>query len=74
MISISNLYGREIYDTKGAFLGNVEDVILNLEDGKVIRLTTEPIRTTQALEHFIKKNSILYKRVKSAKDIVIIER
>lgn len=74
MIKISKLYGMPIYTSEGKKVGVVNDVILNLETGEVIRLTTAPLKKVrkEEAEEVIRKNSVLYKHVLTAKDIVII--
>ena len=77
MIRASKLYGLDIYDTNGEMIGKVHDLILNLEAGEVVRLTTEPLHSRlpkEKLPEIIQKKSILYKRVVSAKDILIVNR
>ncbi|MBS3060238.1 MAG: PRC-barrel domain-containing protein [DPANN group archaeon] len=72
MMRISDLYGSEIYDQGGKFWGNVKDIILNVEEGNVLRLSTETIRQ-ETIQHFAKK-SIPYSKVVSAGQIVIVQR
>jgi len=77
MIKASKLYGLDIYDSDGARIGKVHDLILNLEAGEVVRLTTAPLHTRMSREkipELIQKQSILYKRVNSARDILIVNR
>ncbi len=76
-VRISEMYGREIYDTNGAYVGKAHDIIVNLEAGVVVRIMTEPlgrIRTTENLEQIIKKKSILFSKVKNVQDIIVIEK
>jgi len=77
MIRASKYYGLDIYDSNGGYLGKVHDLILNLEAGEVVRLTTEPLHSRLSREKIpdiIQKKSILYKRVNSARDILIVNR
>ncbi len=74
-IRASKMYGLDIYDASGKYLGKVNDLILNLETGEVVRITTEPLRaslTKEELPKILKQKSILYKRVKAVRDIVIV--
>ena len=73
-MKISRLYGLEIYIDNGKVLGKVNDIILNLEEGRIIRLTTEPLRGISREEagEVLKAKSVLYKNVKSVQDIVIV--
>jgi len=75
--AISKMYGLGIYDTNGAYLGRANDFIIDLEKGEVIRITTEPIRSlanskTDATK-ILQKKSVLYKRVRSVKDIIVVQ-
>ena len=77
MIKASRLYGLDIYDSNGGHLGKVHDLVLNLEAGEVVRLTTEPLHSRLSKEkipEIIQNKSILYKRVNSARDILIVNR
>ncbi|MFH0986798.1 MAG: PRC-barrel domain-containing protein [Candidatus Micrarchaeota archaeon] len=73
---VSRMYGLSIYDTDGEFLGKAYDLILNMETGEVVRITTEPLRSMNAskeeLTRTLQKKSILYKRVRSVKDIIVV--
>lgn len=74
-IRASKLYGLDIYDTDGGYIGKASDLILNLEKGEVVRLTTEPLKsslTKEELPEIIQKKSVLYRRVTSVKDILIV--
>ena len=74
-IRASKLYGLDIYDTDGGYVGKASDLIINLEKGEVVRITTEPLRsslTKEDLPEIIQKKSVLYRRVTSAKDILIV--
>ena len=74
-IRASKLYGLDIYDTDGGYVGKASDLIVNLEKGEVVRITTEPLKsslTKEDLPEIIQKKSVLYRRVTSAKDILIV--
>ncbi len=74
-IRASKLYGLDIYDSDGRYLGKVNDLILNLETGEVVRLTTEPLKaniTKEELPKLLKRKSVMYKRVKAVRDILIV--
>ena len=74
--TISRMYGLAIYDDEGNHLGKANDFIINMETGEVIRITTEPIRTLAGSKDktskMLQKKSILYKRVRSVKDIIVV--
>ncbi len=74
MMNLSELYGMDIYTEDARYLGKVNDVIINLETGKIVRLTTEPLRAVSkdAAKKILKEKSVLYKYVKSVGDIVLV--
>ncbi|MCD4740684.1 PRC-barrel domain-containing protein [archaeon] len=76
MIHISELYGIDIYGDDGKYVGKVNDVILNLEKGRVVRITTEPLRFVSKVQakSVLKEKSILYKNVRTVGDILIVGR
>ncbi len=72
---ISNIYGMDIYTDGGGFLGRVQDIIVDLEKGEVVRLTMEPLNFLVSKEEamrILKEKSILYKSVRSVEDVVIV--
>ena len=74
MMHISELYGMDIYSENAKYVGKVNDIILNLETGKVVRLTTEPLRSVskEKAKEVLKEKSVLYKSVSAVGDIVIL--
>lgn len=75
-IRISRLYGMDIYTDDAGYIGKVNDVILNLEKGDVVRITTEPLRTISKDEakKVLREKSILYRNVRSVRDIMLVSR
>ena len=75
-VRVSKIYGLNIYDDKGALLGKAYDLILNIEKGEVVRITTEPLKSMgkskEEMTKILQKKSILFKRVKSIGDIVVV--
>jgi sporulation protein YlmC with PRC-barrel domain len=55
-------------------VGKVNDIILNLETGKIVRLTTEPLRSVskEKAKSVLKEKSVLYRNVAAVGDIVIL--
>lgn len=76
MLRLSRLYGTDIYTDEAGLIGKVNDVIINLEKGEVVRLTTYPLRniTKEEAREVLRKNSVLYKNVRSARDIIIVSK
>lgn len=75
-LNIADLYGMDIFTTSGKFVGKVQDVIVDLEKGEVIRISMEPLNSISSREEarqVLKDKSILYKKVKSVGDVIIIE-
>ncbi|RLG21208.1 hypothetical protein DRN74_02990 [Candidatus Micrarchaeota archaeon] len=77
VVRVSQMYGLEIYDTDGSYIGKAYDLILNLEKGEVVRITTEPlgkIKSPEKIEEIIKRKSILFSRVRNIKDIIVVNK
>ncbi len=74
MMHVSELYGLDIYNDEARYVGKVNDVILNLESGKIVRLTTEPLRAVskERAKAVLKDKSVLFKNVMAVGDIVIV--
>ncbi|MFW5895470.1 MAG: PRC-barrel domain-containing protein [archaeon] len=71
---ISEIYGKPIYSREGKMLGTVNDVILNIEKGKAVRLVTRELSNVsrEGLRTIMKEESIDYGRVKSIGDIILL--
>ncbi|MCX8197439.1 MAG: PRC-barrel domain-containing protein [Candidatus Micrarchaeota archaeon] len=75
-IKVSKIYGMDIYTDGGKFLGRVQEVLLDLEKGEVIRLTMEPLNSVSKEEakRILRDRSVLYKSVKSIEDVVVVSK
>ncbi len=75
---LSDFYGMNIYTRKATYIGKVEDVILNLEKGEVMRLSLKPFRGNMAQGDDVKKilqqESVSYADVLDVGDIVIVNK
>ncbi len=73
---MSRLYGMDIYTDSGKFLGKVQDIIVDLEKGEIVRVTMEPIsfRTKDDAKRILGEASILYKNVRSVEDVVVVSK
>lgn len=73
---ISKIYGMDIYTDGGKFLGRVQDMVVDLERGEVVRLTMEPLASISREEakSILREKSVLYKSVKSVEDVVVVAR
>lgn len=71
---VSEIYGKPIFSGNGEKIGSVSDVILDIESGKVERLSTDKLKgiTKNQLKSLIKDNSVSYDKVKSIGDIVLL--
>ncbi len=76
-IKISELYGTEIYTAKAKHLGKIEDIILNLQKGEIMRITLAPLKSgflsKSKVEEILKENSIGYSDVEEVGDIVLVK-
>ncbi|MEA3255076.1 MAG: PRC-barrel domain-containing protein [Candidatus Altiarchaeota archaeon] len=75
---LSQLYGMDIYTEKAERVGRVEDVILNLEKGEVMRLSLKPFKArtlpSDDVRRIIQEESIGYNDVVRAGDIIICRK
>ena len=65
-VKVSKIYGMDIYTDGGKFLGRVQEILLDLEKGEVVRLTMEPLNSVSKDEakRILRDKSVLYKSVK----------
>lgn len=72
---VSSLYGLDIYSTTGAYIGKVEDILLNMEEGVVMSLYLKPLTGAgvdqNELKRIIKEEGISYEGVTSVGDIIL---
>ena len=71
---ISKLFGMDIYQTDATYRGKIHDLIVNLEQGIVETVTTQPLKVNSKVEakKIITDYSIPYNKVISADDILLI--
>ncbi|MDD3178073.1 MAG: PRC-barrel domain-containing protein [Candidatus ainarchaeum sp.] len=71
---ISKLFGMDIYQTDATYRGKVHDLIVNLEQGVIETITTQPLKVNSKIEakKIITEHSIPYNKVISADDILLI--
>ncbi len=70
---LSELVGMDIYSDSGQYLGEVHDIILDLEKGEVSRLLMVPWKTAKDdVRTVLKSKSVLYKSVKNVGDVVLV--
>lgn len=72
---LSELYGKEIISSTGKRIGNVEDIVVDFEQGAIGTLllvkSEELIRSERTSSEFA-KNSVRYGRVKSVDEMIIV--
>jgi sporulation protein YlmC with PRC-barrel domain len=75
-LRVSRLYGMDIYNDEGKFLGKVQEVVVDLEKGEVVRILTEPLASMsrEDAKRILKEKSVLYKYVKSVEDVVMVAK
>ena len=72
-MKLSEIYRMDIYSDAGQYLGEVQDVIIDLEHGEVSRLLMVPWRNTKGdAKVTLRNKSILYKNVKNVSDVVLV--
>lgn len=70
---ISEIYRMDVYSDSGQYLGEVQDVILDLERGEVSRILMVPWKNARLdASNLLKRKSILYKNVKNVGDVVLV--
>ncbi len=72
-MKLSEIYRMDIYSDAGQYLGEVQDVIVDLEKGELSRLLMVPWKTAKGdTKGILKNKSILYKNVKNVSDVVLV--
>ncbi len=72
-MKISEIYRMDIYSDDGQYVGDVQDVIIDLEKGEISRLLMTPWKNAKGDANLVlKKKSILYKSVKNIGDVVLV--
>ncbi len=73
-ISISELYGKKIISGTGHWIGEVGEVVIDVENKEVSHLLLGKIDTSKAgdMIRSLFKNGIEYKRVKKVADTILV--
>jgi len=72
---LSEIYGKKIITSGGKILGDVKEIVLDIENGQVSHLLTtklEQLARSSNIREALSKNSILYKRVKNVAESIIV--
>lgn len=63
----------DVYSDAGQYLGEVQDVIVDLEKGEISRLLMIPWKSAKGdVKTTLRQKSILYKSVKNVEDVVLV--
>lgn len=63
----------DIYSDSGQYLGEVQDIIVDLEKGEVSRLLMIPMKGMKGdMRRTLMQKSVLYKSVKNVGDVVLV--
>jgi sporulation protein YlmC with PRC-barrel domain len=74
---LSELYGMDMYTVGGKYIDRVEDVILNLERGEVMRLSLRPFRGDVGADSgkkILQDETVGYNEVQAVEDIVLCQK
>lgn len=75
---LSELYGMDIYTQKAEYIGKVEDVILNLDKGEVMRLCLKSFRggslSNDEVRKVLQEESVSYDDVVEVGDIILVSK
>lgn len=71
---ITTLVGREVYSNNGVFVGEVEDIQLNLDDEAVTGLALTDLNTELFDEYDSERRGVLlpYRWVQAVGDVILI--
>ncbi len=72
---LSRLYGMDVFTDGGKFLGNVQDIILDIEAGEVYRVLLEKLPVAkESARQVVNEKSVRYKNVKSVEDVIVVTK
>jgi sporulation protein YlmC with PRC-barrel domain len=75
---LSELYGMDIFTQKAQYVGKVEDVILNLDKGEVMRLCLQSFKggglSSDDIKRVLSEESISYDDVVEVGDIILTQK
>ena len=74
-IELSKMFGMDIYSTNAEYVGKAYDFVIDLEQGRVFKITLEPfkVRSKKEAADILKKKSVGYEKVVAVKDIILID-
>lgn len=73
-VTLSELYGKKIMSATGHWIGEVGEVVVDLETGSVSHLLLGKVDRTKAKDMVreLFKNSVEYKRVKKVTETILV--
>ena len=75
---LSEFYGMDIYTQKAQYVGKVEDVILNVDKGEVMRLCLHSFKgsglSRDDINRVLQDESVSYDEVLEVADIVLVQK
>lgn len=75
---VSQFYRRDIYSERAEYVGKVEDVILNLETGEIMRLSLRAFNEgglpPEEVKKIILEESVGYEDVVRVGDVIIVRK
>jgi sporulation protein YlmC with PRC-barrel domain len=73
---LSEIYGMDIYTEKAEYVGQVRDIILNLEKGDIMQLSLRPLRGEIGLDirRALQQETIPYNEIHKVGDIIICKK
>lgn len=71
---VSEIYNKDVYSDSGQYLGEVREMIIDLEKGEVSRILMEEPKSisNEDLKKILQKKSVLYKSIKNVGDVVLV--
>ena len=74
-MELSKMFGMDIYSTNAEYIGKAYDFVIDLEQGRVFKITLEPfkVRSKKEAADILKKKSVGYEKVVAVKDIILID-
>ena len=74
-MELSKMFGMDIYSTEAEYIGKAYDFVIDLEQGRISKITLEPfrVRSKREVAEILKKKSVGYEKVVAVKDIILID-
>lgn len=74
-MELSKLFGMDIYSIDAEYIGKAYDFVIDLEQGRVSKITLEPFKVSSKKEavNILKKKSVPYETVVAVKDIILVD-